>query len=204
MDQKDLADRIIEPKPVPAGGAAAAYTCVLGLALTYKTIAFELNRKGSDPAAQAGFREAEKELERLYLDLRKATREDPDLYLKYNQALKSEDQAAMKSSFLDIVTGAMNTMDRSMQGLDWLKRLAPIVNPSLATNLIVAMELLYSGIMGTAHVVRANLKMLKSEFEHGRYRQNLVGVCRTATQYRAEALETLAAKLGAEIEHDEF
>jgi hypothetical protein len=69
--------------------------------------------------------------------------------------------------------------------------------------LIVAMELLYSGIMGTAHIVRANLKMLKSEFEHGRYRQNLVGVCRTATQYRAEALETLAAKLGAEIEHDE-
>jgi formiminotetrahydrofolate cyclodeaminase len=204
MDQKDLADQIMELKPVPAGGAAAAYSCVLGMALTYKALSFELNRKELDTATRESLRVGGQELERLYLDLRKAAREDPDLYLKYNHALKSDDQAEMKASFLEIITSAMNTMDWSMQGLNRIKSLAPTVNPLLATNLIVAMELLHSGIMATAHVVRANLKMLKSEFELARYRQNLVGVCRTAAQYRADALETLATKLGAEHQYDEF
>lgn len=66
----DFLDEVAKLNPVPAGGAAAAYTAALGTALVYKVLVFELNRKELDPGPQATLRVAQKEIERLFLDLK--------------------------------------------------------------------------------------------------------------------------------------
>jgi formiminotetrahydrofolate cyclodeaminase len=73
----DFFDEVAKLTPVPAGGAAAAYTAALGIALVYKVLVFELNRKELDPGTQATLRVAQKEIERLFLDLKKQVKEDP-------------------------------------------------------------------------------------------------------------------------------
>lgn len=68
----DFLDDIADLKPLPAGGAAAAYTANLGIALIHKVLLSEMSRKELDPAPQATLRIAQKEIEHLFLSLEEA------------------------------------------------------------------------------------------------------------------------------------
>ncbi len=187
----DFLDEIAALTPVPAGGAVAAYTANLGIALVYKVLVLEMNRKELDPGPQATLRVARKEIEQLYLDLKKTIKEDPQCYVKFSTASKSDDQAAGKAAFLDIVTCSMHVMEKAHDGMEWVRRLSKISSVKLAPHLRVAVELLAAGMAGTAHVVRENLKPIKSPEEQQSYLERLDSLYEQGMDKKKEVLEAI-------------
>jgi len=186
----DFLDEIAALTRLPAGGAAAAYTANLGIALVYKVLVLEMNRKELDPSPQATLRVAHKELERLYLDLKKMVKEDPQRYVKFSAASRSDDQAAGKAAFLDILTCSMQVMEKAHDGMEWFRRLSKISSVKLAPNLRVAVELLAAGMAGTAHIVRENLKPINSPEKQQRYLERLESLNEQGMAKKKEVLES--------------
>lgn len=187
----DFPDEVAAYTEVPAGGAACAYAACLGLALIHKAVLFELNRKELDPAPQAGLRIAKKEIERLYLDLKRLIEEDVKCYLCFSGSAKSGDSAKGKSAFLDVMTCSMLVMEKAHIGLDWAGRIGKIASPRLLTHLRVSAELLAAGSAGTAHVVRENIKALKSLEKQKSYLQRLETVHQECQARKEEVLSGL-------------
>jgi formiminotetrahydrofolate cyclodeaminase len=187
----DFLDEVAAYAPVPAGGAAAAYTATLGMSLIYKVVLFELNRKELAPAPQANLRVAQKEIERLFHDLKKIVKEDPKCYEKFSQCARSAERGQMKSAFVDIVTCSMEVMEKSYQGLDWAHRLSKISAAGLAPHLRVAVELLSAALAATAHVVRDNTKRIKSEEKRVSYLKNLDELYQQGMAKRKELLDII-------------
>jgi formiminotetrahydrofolate cyclodeaminase len=186
----DFLDEIATLAPVPTGGAAAAYTSALGIVLIYKVLLLELNRKELDPGPQATLRVARKEIERLYLDLKKQVKEDPLCYVKFSQESKGGNRAESKSAFLDIVTCSMHVMEKSYEGLEWVRQLGKMSSVKLLPHLRVAAELLSAGAAATAHVVRENLKPIKSPLKQQSYVDNLESLYQDAMAKKNEVLQT--------------
>lgn len=186
----DFLDEIAGLAPVPAGGAAAAYTANLGIALVYKVLVLEMNRQEIDPGPQATLRVARKEIERLYIDLKNMVNEDPQCYMKFSAAMRSDDLAESKAAFLDIVTCSMQVMEKAHEGMEWVRRLSKISSAKLAPHLKVAVELLAAGMAGTAHVVRENVKPIKSPEKQQSYLETLESLYEMGMAKKKEVLES--------------
>jgi len=187
----DFLDEIAALKPVPAGGAACAYTANLGMALVYKVLLYELNRKELAPEPQANLRVAQREVERLYLDLKKLIADDPECYVAFSEAHRSGERHAAKAAFLDIVTCSMQVMEKALAGLNWVGILSRISSAKLAPHLRVAAELLGASLAGTAYVVRANLETIKPSDKRRSYLAKLDALYEQGVARKQEIVESL-------------
>jgi len=185
----DFLDQVAVYAPVPAGGAAAAYVATLGMGLLHKVALLELNRTELAPAPQANFRIAQKEIERLYLDLKKTVAEDQSCFQRYAECVRTQDSAEAKLAFLDVVTCSMKVMEKSYQGLDWVARMRKNASDKLAPHLNVAAELLSAALAATAHVVRENIKPIKSPIKRGSYLKKLEELCDQGLLKKREAMD---------------
>ncbi len=186
--KSDIADEIAALNALPAGGVASAYTALMGIGLIYKVLLFELNRNELNTVSQANYREAQREIERLFFALRKIIREEPQCYVNFRGSHSSGDRAEGKSAFLDVLTCSMSVMEKTMEGLEWVAKLGKVTTPLLKTNLRVAAELLGAAHLGTAHIIRQNIQPIKSDEKRQSYISNLESVLRTGIEKRDEAL----------------
>jgi formiminotetrahydrofolate cyclodeaminase len=187
----EFLEEIADLNPLPAGGAAAAYTANLGIALLYKVLIMEMNRKGLDPAPKATLRIAQKEIERLHYTLKKMTRDDPQCYLRFRKALKTENSEESKRAFVEVLTCSREVIERASDGLEWVRRLSKVSSLKLLPHLKVSAELLAAGIAGTAHVARDNVKLIESPGEQQNYLERLESVYELGMAKKKEILETL-------------
>lgn len=100
-------------------------------------------------------------------------KEDPRCYVRFSEQSKAGNRAESKAAFLDIVTCSMHVLGKEYEGLEWVRQLSKISSVKLPTHLRVAAELLAAGMAATAHVVRKNLKPLKSPLRQRSYLENL-------------------------------
>jgi formiminotetrahydrofolate cyclodeaminase len=189
----DFLNEIATLQPLPAGGAACAYTANLGMALLYKVLLLEINREELPPGRQANLRYAQKEIERLYLDLKKLIKEDPECYVSFSAGVRSQDPRAGKAAFLNVVTCSIQVIEKAYSGLDWVRNLARASSPRLAPNLLVAAELLAAALLGTAHVVRENIGRIRSVEKRRGYLDTIERLCTDGLAKKEEALAALAA-----------
>ncbi|AFM25811.1 cyclodeaminase/cyclohydrolase family protein [Desulfomonile tiedjei] len=187
----EFLEEIADLNPLPAGGAAAAYTANLGIALLYKVLIMEINRKGLDPAPQATLRIAQKEIERLHYALKKMTRDDPQCYLRFREALKSGDNERSKNAFGEVLTCSLEVIEKASDGLEWVRRLSKFSSLKLLPHLRISAELLAAGIAGTAHVARDNVKLIESPGDQQDYLDRLESVYELGMAKKKEILETL-------------
>ena len=187
----DFLEKIVSADPVPAGGAAAAYVASLGVALLFKVLLIELQRPKVDAQTHDALAVAEKEVERLYSDLKRMLEEDPQRYLRFSSTRKDPDRAASKAAFLDVITCSMRVMEKALEGLDWAGKMSRMSSRSLVPHLRVATELLAAGLSGTAHVVRANLRPAQFPEKQNRYLENLESCYEQGMLKKASILETL-------------
>ncbi len=187
----EFLEEIADLNPLPAGGAAAAYTANLGIALLYKVLIMEMNRKGLDPAPQATLRIAQKEIERLHYALKKMTRDDPQCYLRFRGALKSGDNEQSNKAFREVLTCSLEVIERASDGLEWVRRLSKFSSLKLLPHLKISAELLAAGIAGTAHVARDNVKLIESPGEQQNYLDRLESVYELGIAKKKEILESL-------------
>jgi formiminotetrahydrofolate cyclodeaminase len=76
------------------------------------------------------------------------------------------------------------------EGLEWVRQLSKISSVKLLPHLRVAAELLAAGIAATAHVVRENLKPLKSPLKQQSYLENIESLYEEAMTKKNEVMQT--------------
>jgi formiminotetrahydrofolate cyclodeaminase len=79
----------------------------------------------------------------------------------------------MKQHFNEIIEVSMKIMEKSDAGFRWIEQLHKIIPQQMATHLLIACELLMGAINGTVHIVKANLRMLKSPEKRENYSKRL-------------------------------
>ncbi len=165
--------KIASYTPVPAGGAAVANCFCMAVALIYKAVLFETERNTSPPLIGSNLAAVKKEIERLLRDAETLVEEDSEAYLNFVQSRRDGKALQMKQHFSDIIDVSMKVMEKSATAFDWVRQLHPLVSPTLQTHLLVASELLMGSINATVHVVKANLKSIKSEEKKQNYLKRL-------------------------------
>ncbi len=155
-------DEIIGSEPVPAGGAAAAYGTCLAVGLIYKVINIEIKRSITQKSGQDNLFMIKKDIDRLFLDIKKLVAEDPERYLHFVGSRRSDDTSQIKIDFQKIVDVSMRVMEKSDYAFFWITQLMPLVSEQLRTHLQVACELLMGSINATAHVARHNIQTIRS------------------------------------------
>lgn len=187
----DFLDEIAALTPVPAGRAACAHTANLGMALVYKVLLFELSREELDSVPRANLRVAQKKIERINPDLKKLITEDPKCYVGFDASARSGDRAAGKSAFLDTMICSRQVMEKAFAELEWVRMMSTISSLKLAPHLRVAAELLEASIAGTAHLVRENLKTIKSPEKRKIYLERLETLYKDGRNKKKDVMEDL-------------
>lgn len=158
----DFLKEISSSSPLPAGGAALAYTAALAIGLMQKVMEREMAR-GHGPDMEKNLHALRKEVERLLKDMEKLITEDPETYTSYAKSLRSGDKMEMKRFFSNILDVSLKVMEKSDAAFTWADQLRMIAPERMMPHLLVACELLMGAINATVHIVRDNLQPIKSE-----------------------------------------
>ncbi len=169
----DFIHRVASFSPVPAGGAAVANCFCLAIALIYKVVLFESERKYHNPEVGQNLLTAKREIERLLREAERLVDEDSESYIKFAESRREGNQPQMKQYFNEIIEVSMKVMEKSDTGFRWISQLQKIIPNQIITHLLVARELLMGSINGTVHVVKDNLRILKSSEKRGNYLNRL-------------------------------
>jgi formiminotetrahydrofolate cyclodeaminase len=175
----DFLKEIASSSPVPAGGAAVAYTTTLAIGLIYKVILFEMGRE-HEPAMEKNLLTLRREIKRLMKDAEKMVKEDAEVYTSFAQSRRAGDKTGMKHHFSNIIDVSIKVMEKSDAAFIWIGQLRQIVPKQMLTHLLVASELLMGAINGTVHVVRDNIHAIKIPTRRANYLEkvdNLHGDC---------------------------
>jgi len=154
---------------LPAGGAAAAYTCGLAIGLVNKIILIGIHRHADSPEIEKTLLTAKKELERLLKDVEELIDEDVAKFKQFVQSRRSGDSLRMESGADGIIDVNLKVMEKSGSTFDWIIQLYPLTPRPMMTHLLVACELLSGAINATTHVARDNIQALKAVKKRNNY-----------------------------------
>ena len=169
----DLIHKVASYSPVPAGGAAVANSFCLAVALIYKVVLFESERNFHETGLGNNLMHVRKEIEGLLKDAERLVEEDSEAYMNFVQSRREYNPALIKAHINAIIDVSMGIMIKSEAAFKWIEQLQRIIPPQMATHLLVAIELLMGAINGTVHVVRDNLKSIKSADKRENYLQRI-------------------------------
>jgi formiminotetrahydrofolate cyclodeaminase len=190
----DFLSKIADSSPLPAGGAAVAYTLGLAIGLLNKIILLEIHRRADQPELEKYLMTAKRELERLLKDIELLVKQDAETFERFRHSRRTGDQGKIKQEFNGVIEVSMKVLQSSEAALEWILQLHRIVPKWMATNLLVAAELVMGSINGSAHVVRANLQSLKSSKKKNNYLKRLADLQTDYQKKYSDILEKLTTK----------
>ncbi len=154
---------------VPAGGAAAAYSFCLGVAMIYKVSLIENQRAVDRSGMEQNLSMLKKEIERLLRDSEKLVTEDAEAYLQFRKSRRENDPKAMKLAFNKAMDVSLKVIEKSFSAFEWIRQLQQVIPKSLFTHLRVASELVMGSVNATVHVVKDNILEIRSEAKREKY-----------------------------------
>jgi formiminotetrahydrofolate cyclodeaminase len=154
---------ICADSPVPAAGAAVAYTSCLAIALLYKVVILELLRATTKEVCETSLRVARREMEKLLRDAEKLVEEGAKLYTDFARSYRNKDKKDIKQHFSKVIDVSMKVLEKSSAALEWASQLNRISENRMRPHFKVACELLMGAINGSAHVARANFQTIKHQ-----------------------------------------
>lgn len=161
----DLLAAFSDPTPTPGGGSASALTAALGVSLLAMVAQMGRTRSGSD-ADRTALDHARAALLPIGDHVAGMIEEDARAYDAVVAAYRlpkatDDEKAARKSAIQSALRGAaevpLDVMRACQAGLTAAIDVARCGNPSAASDVGVALELLQAGLRGAALNVRANL-----------------------------------------------
>lgn len=161
----DLLSAVSSPTPTPGGGSASALAAALGLSLVAMVAQMGRTRSGSDEARRL-LDQAASALLPLRDHVAGLVEDDAKAYDGVVEAYRlpkgtDEEKAARRAAVQSALRGAaevpLDVMRACQAGLTAAVDVARHGNPSAASDLGVALELLGAGLRGAALNVRANL-----------------------------------------------
>lgn len=186
--------KIASYTPVPAGGAAVANCFCMAVALLYKVVLFETERNSPPSLIGHNLPVVKKEIEHLLRDAETLVEEDSEAYLNFVQSRRDGYPLQMKQHFNDIIDVSMKVMEKSDAAFEWIRQLHPLVPSTLQTHLLVAGELLMGSINATVHVVKANLRSIKTEDKKQTYLIRLYEMQRDYHARYRQIIDSFAAE----------
>jgi len=154
---------------VPAGGAAAAYSFCLGVAMIYKVSLIENQRAAKRPDLEEKLSKLKKEIEQLLRDAEKLVTEDAEAYLRFRTARRENDPQAMKLAFNKAMDVSLKVIEKSFSAFEGIRELQQVIPKTLFTHLRVASELVMGSVHATVHVVKDNILGIRSEAKRESY-----------------------------------
>ena len=151
---------LAQARPDPGGGAAAAHSAALGLALLAKVVQLEHRRRR--PEKNSGFPWGDL-LARVRLVAAAVLRlqaEDVRAYFKLTRARTSGDPKEMAAALEEAVACPFRIMQQAQEGLALMAQGGAGCALHLVADLLVACELLGAAFRGAHHIARANLPLM--------------------------------------------
>jgi formiminotetrahydrofolate cyclodeaminase len=151
---------LAQARPDPGGGAAAAHSAALGLALLEKVVRLEHRRQGPENNPGFPWSDLLTRAQVVAAALLRLQEEDVRAYFKLTQARASRDPREMAAALEEAVACPLRIMQQAQEGLALMAQAGAGCAPHLVADLLVACELLGAAWRGAHHIARANLPLM--------------------------------------------
>jgi formiminotetrahydrofolate cyclodeaminase len=154
---------LAQGRPDPGGGAAAAHSAALGLALLSKVVQLEHRRQ--TPEGEPGFPWGEllARVRVVAAALLRLQTEDVQAYSQLAQARTQGDPYKMAEALEEALACPLRIMQQAQEGLALMAQGGAGCALHLIADLLVACELLGAAFRGAHHIARANLPLMPQD-----------------------------------------
>ena len=154
---------LAQARPDPGGGAAAAHSAALGLALLAKVVQLEHRRQGPEKNPGFPWHDLLARVRLVAAALLRLQEEDVRAYVKLTQARTSRDPREMVAALEEAVACPLRIMQQAQEGLALMAQGGAGCALHLVADLLVACELLGAAWRGAHHIARANLPLMPQD-----------------------------------------
>jgi formiminotetrahydrofolate cyclodeaminase len=154
---------LAQAQPDPGGGAAAAHSAALGLALLAKVVQLEHRRQGPGNSPKISWGDFLTRVRLVAAALLRLQEEDVRAYFKLTQACSSGDSLEMAAALDEAVACPLRIMQQAQEGLAMMAQAGAGCALHLVADLMVACELLGAAWRGAHHIARANLPLMPQD-----------------------------------------
>lgn len=173
MTDSFLSDLSNPESPIPGGGAAAAHTGVVGLALLEKIIRIEM-RRYQGPPENSPWPNLLDQVSALCKNLYRLRDEDGKTYLRLSHVKKSGGSEEEVASVLkESIECPMKIMKQTHGALGCVAQAAKYCKKHLISDLRVVCELLGAAGRGADHIARANLLLMVDPIAKADYQSRI-------------------------------
>ncbi len=154
-------NQLAQPRPDPGGGAAAAYSAGVALALLTKIIRLEMGRPRNDEAQRAFWAAQLAATRRLVQTFQRLRQADVEAYQAMAEALSEGRRGpALPQAVEEATRIPWQIMEESVVALESVGRVGEHCRPHLISDLLVAAEILGGTLQGAHHIAGANLPLM--------------------------------------------
>jgi formiminotetrahydrofolate cyclodeaminase len=154
---------LAQARPDPGGGAAAAHSAALGVALLTKVAQLELQRPRPLRKPGLPWSDLLARAQLVSAALLRLQEEDVRAYFKLTQARTSSDPGEMAAALEEAVACPLRIMQQAQDGLTLMAQAGAGCALHLVADLLVGCELLGAGWRGAHHIARANLPLMTQD-----------------------------------------
>jgi formiminotetrahydrofolate cyclodeaminase len=148
------------PEPSPGGGAAAAYSACLGIALIKKVINLEMLRPDLSSGMKDFWEDLMEQAEVAEEILEKLLHDDGRSYVAFARARTSGTDETMAAALGNVIACPIDIMEQSCQGQGLISEAGKYCKRHLLSDLLVAGEFFLAAVQGAHHIAQANLSLV--------------------------------------------
>ncbi len=194
----DFLKKIAGTDPLPAGGAAAAYTLGLAIGLINKVVLLEIYRQADRPEVEKNLLVSRKELAGLLQSVEKLTEQDAESYQRFDRSRRMGDHTRLEIDFDAAIDVSMKLLEKAAAALEWSRQLRPLTPRQMTPHLLVACELIMGAVNGTAHIARGNLNAIAAGGKRDDYLEKLNAARMSCHEKYHGIIEALAQEISSD------
>jgi formiminotetrahydrofolate cyclodeaminase len=154
---------LAQARPDPGGGAAAAHSAALGLALLEKVVRLEHQRQGPGESPNLPWHDLLSRVRLVADALLRLQEEDVRAYSHLAQARAQSGPEELVAALEEAMACPLRIMQQAQEGLALLSQVGSRCQFHLISDLLVACELLGAAFRGAHHIAWANLPLMRSQ-----------------------------------------
>ncbi len=185
-----------QARPDPGGGAAAAHSAALALALIEKVVRLEHRRQVFRKASESPWDDLLDRVQKVAAALLRLQQEDVRAYFQLTRARTQGDPGALAAALEEAVACPLRIMQQAQEGLALTAQAGAGCALHLVADVLVACELLGAAFRGAHHIARANLPFMGRHFKRAVWAEELTLTLSALEgelrQVRADLLERFA------------
>jgi formiminotetrahydrofolate cyclodeaminase len=187
---------LAQARPDPGGGAAAAHSAALALALLEKVVRLEHRRQVFRKTPESPWGDLLARVHQVAAALLRLQEEDVQAYFQLTRARTQGDSEALAAALEEAVACPLRIMQQAQEGLALTAQSGGSCAIHLMSDVLVACELLGAAFRGAHHIARANLPLMGRDFKRAVWAEDLTLTLSALEvelqQVRAELLERYA------------